>query len=100
MSNTKDRYEGIDRAPRENKTREKTAQRRPWAPPSMLDAPPAPEGFKHRWIRAEVRGHDDRKTSQLDYEKDGNLSVVTNTLTLRHQWWIQVNMKECLGLVD
>ena len=32
MSNTKDRYEGIDRAPRENKTREKTAQRRPWAP--------------------------------------------------------------------
>ena len=61
MSNTKDRYEGIDRAPRENKTREKTAQRRPWAPPSMLDAPPAPEGYKHRWIRAEVRGHDDRK---------------------------------------
>jgi|TARA_R100000995_G_C3383603_1_gene77110 hypothetical protein len=27
----------------------------------MLDAPPAPEGFKHRWIRAEVRGFDDRK---------------------------------------
>tara|TARA_R100001443_G_scaffold20674_3_gene32890 strand:+ start:9429 stop:9911 length:483 start_codon:yes stop_codon:yes gene_type:complete len=61
MSNSKDRYDGIDRAPRENKTREKTAQRRPWAPPSMLDAPPAPEGYKHRWIRAEVRGHDDRK---------------------------------------
>jgi|TARA_R110002020_G_scaffold222651_1_gene431571 hypothetical protein len=61
MSDNKDRYEGIDRAPRENKTREKTAQRRPWAPPSMLDAPPAPEGYKHRWIRAEVRGYDDRK---------------------------------------
>ena len=59
MSDNKDRYEGIDRAPRENKTREKTAQRRPWAPPSMLDA--APEGYKHRWIRAEVRGYDDRK---------------------------------------
>jgi hypothetical protein len=27
----------------------------------MLDAPPAPEGFKHRWIRAETRGFDDRK---------------------------------------
>ena len=58
---TKDRFEGIERAPRANKTREKTAQRRPWAPPSMLDAPPAPEGYKHRWIRAEVRGFDDRK---------------------------------------
>lgn len=56
-----DRYAGIDRSARTNKTREKTAARRPWAPPSMLDAPPAPEGFKHRWIRAEVRGFDDRK---------------------------------------
>tara|TARA_R110000796_G_C14249222_1_gene398346 strand:- start:145 stop:525 length:381 start_codon:yes stop_codon:yes gene_type:complete len=27
----------------------------------MLDAPPAPEGYKHRWIRAEVRGFDDTK---------------------------------------
>ena len=61
MSDNKDRYEGIDRAPRENKTREKTAQRRPWAPPSMLDAPPAPEGDRHRWIRVEVLGYDDRK---------------------------------------
>tara|TARA_R100001530_G_scaffold133396_3_gene106739 strand:+ start:1483 stop:1878 length:396 start_codon:yes stop_codon:yes gene_type:complete len=26
----------------------------------MLDAPEAPDGFKHRWLRAEVRGHDDR----------------------------------------
>ena len=26
----------------------------------MLDAPEAPEGYKHRWIRAEVRGHDDK----------------------------------------
>ena len=27
----------------------------------MLEAPPAPEGFKHRWIRAEVRGFNDQK---------------------------------------
>jgi len=27
----------------------------------MLEAPPAPDGYKHRWIRAEVRGFDDRK---------------------------------------
>ena len=46
---------------RASQTREKTAQRKPWAPPSMLDAPPAPDGFKHRWIRAETRGFDDTK---------------------------------------
>lgn len=61
MSEAENGFHGIDRAPRASKTREKTAQRRPWAPPSTLDAPPAPEGFKHRWIRAEVRGFDDRK---------------------------------------
>ena len=46
---------------RASQTREKTAQRKPWAPPSMLDAPPAPDGFKHRWIRSETRGFDDTK---------------------------------------
>ena len=51
----------VKRAARANNTREKTAQRKPWAPPSMLDAPPAPDGFKHRWIRAETRGFDDTK---------------------------------------
>ena len=55
-------FEGtVKRTSRANQTREKTAQRKPWAPPSMLDAPPAPDGFKHRWIRAETRGFDDTK---------------------------------------
>ena len=56
-----DRFEGIDRSPHAKNTREKTARRKPWAPPSILEAPPAPEGYKHRWIRAEVRGFDDRQ---------------------------------------
>ena len=30
-----------------------------WTPPSSLDAPPAPDGFIHRWIRAESMGFDD-----------------------------------------
>ena len=53
--------DSIKRTSRANQTREKPAQRRPWAPPSMLDAPPAPDGFAHRWIRAETRGFDDTK---------------------------------------
>jgi len=55
-------FEGtVKRTSRAKDTREKTARRKPWAPPSMLDAPPAPDGFKHRWIRAETRGFDDTK---------------------------------------
>lgn len=49
------------KTPRAVQTREKTTRRKPWAPPSSLDAPPAPDGFKHRWIRAEVMGVDDNK---------------------------------------
>ena len=48
----------IDKAPRATRDTEK--RRRPWTPPSRLDAPPAPEGFKHRWIRAEVNGQQDK----------------------------------------
>jgi hypothetical protein len=53
--------EAIDKTPRAAQTRAVDPRRKPWAPPSLLDAPPPPEGFVHRWIRSEVRGFDDRK---------------------------------------
>ena len=46
---------------RASQTREKTSQKKVWTPPSSLDAPPAPAGFHHRWIRAETMGFDDTK---------------------------------------
>ena len=60
MSSTKKGFEGT-RTPRATDTREKTARSKPWAPTSSLDAPPAPEGYKHRWIRSEARGFVDTK---------------------------------------
>lgn len=50
-----------DKTLRATETREKTARRKAWAPPSSLDAPPPPEGYHHRWIRMETGGADDRK---------------------------------------
>lgn len=46
---------------RTDNSREKTKRNQPWRPPSSLEAPEAPPGFKHRWIRAETLGIDDRK---------------------------------------
>ena len=60
MSSSKKGFEGT-KTPRADNTREKTARRKPWAPTSSLDAPPAPEGYKHRWIRSEARGFADTK---------------------------------------
>ena len=46
---------------RAEETRTKTTRPSVWKPPSTLDAPPAPEGFAHRWLRTEINGLDDRK---------------------------------------
>ena len=46
---------------RASQSRAKTAKKTTWTPPSSLDAPPAPDGFHHRWIRAETMGFDDTK---------------------------------------
>ena len=46
---------------RASQTREKTTKKAVWTPPSSLDAPPAPAGFHHRWIRAETMGFTDTK---------------------------------------
>ena len=46
---------------RASETRVKNERPKVWTPPSSLDAPPAPDGFRHRWIRAESVGFDDTK---------------------------------------
>jgi len=46
---------------RASQTREKTSRKTVWTPPSSLDAPLAPDGYHHRWIRAESMGFDDTK---------------------------------------
>ena len=51
---------------RASQTREKTSRKKVWTPPSSLDAPPAPTGFRHRWIRAESMGFKTLKMSLED----------------------------------
>ena len=46
---------------RASQSREKDKRPQTWTPPSSLDAPPAPDGYRHRWIRTEVLGFDDTK---------------------------------------
>jgi len=46
---------------RASQSRDKEKRPTTWTPPSSLDAPPAPDGFRHRWIRTEVLGFDDTK---------------------------------------
>jgi len=49
---------------RASQTRSKTERPKVWTPPSSLDAPKAPDGYRHRWIRVETMGFDDTKNVQ------------------------------------
>ena len=46
---------------RASQTRAKAETKKVWTPPNSLDAPPAPTGYRHQWIRAEILGQRDDK---------------------------------------
>lgn len=60
MSNTAKGSTENSRASRSATTRDKTTRRKPWQPPAMLEAPDPPEGYHHRWIRAEMTNSPDK----------------------------------------
>ena len=49
---------------RASQTREKTERKKVWTPPSYLDTPNAPNGYRHRWVRVEILGFVDTKNIQ------------------------------------
>ena len=74
---------------RASSDRSKTERPKTWTPPSSLDAPTAPDGFRHRWIRAESLGFEDTKNIsgrirsgyelvRADEYKDSDYPVVTD----------------------
>ena len=56
--------ENDKKSSRASQTRSKTERPKVWTPPSSLDAPKAPDGYRHRWIRVETMGFDDTKNVQ------------------------------------
>ena len=44
---------------RESESRTKLSRKKDWTPPSSLDAPAAPQGYAHRWIRTSTNGFED-----------------------------------------
>ena len=51
----------VKKSSRSSETRENNVRKRGWVPPSSLQAPEPPEGWHHRWVRAEMRGMTDDK---------------------------------------
>jgi len=51
----------VNKTPRSASTRDKEARTKNWQPPSSLETPAPPDGYKFRWIRESVRGYEDNK---------------------------------------
>ena len=49
----------IKRTSRNAEDRSSQTRKKTWQLPSSLDAPKAPNGFEHRWIRTNVQGFED-----------------------------------------
>ncbi len=49
------------RTSRASQTRAKSELKKVWTPPNSLDAPPAPTGYRHQWLRSEILGQMDTK---------------------------------------
>ena len=58
---------------RASQTRAKEELKKVWTPPNSLDAPPAPTGFRHQWIRAEVLGQQDTKNVAASFREGWEL---------------------------
>ena len=70
-----------NRKPREAETRATTQRRKPWTPPSKLEAPEAPAGYQHRWVRTAIRGEDDKTNVHSKLREGWNRYVQTSTPT-------------------
>ena len=53
-----------NKASRASQSRVKKERKKHWTPPSYLDTPNAPNGFRHRWVRFEILGYQDTKNVQ------------------------------------
>jgi len=59
----------VDRTPRTEETREKTARKRTWERPSALPTPEPRDGIMFRWIRTSTLGDTDNRNVSMRFRE-------------------------------
>jgi hypothetical protein len=59
----------VDRTPRTEETRDKTARKRTWERPSALPTPEARDGIMFRWIRTSTLGDTDNRNVSMRFRE-------------------------------
>ena len=81
---------------RASQTRAKTTATKTWTPPSSLDAPEPPAGYRHRWIRAETMGFNDTKNVAASLREGYELVRAEEYPDQDFPVKLQVSMRELL----
>ena len=59
----------VDRTPRTEETREKTARKRTWERPSAMPTPEARDGIMFRWVRTSTLGDTDNRNVSMRFRE-------------------------------
>lgn len=59
----------VDRTPRTEETRDKTARKRTWERPSALPTPEARDGIMFRWVRTSTLGDADNRNVSMRFRE-------------------------------
>ena len=90
------------RTSRESSTRAKEVRKVDWAPSSSLDAPPAPNGYSHRWIRTTVQGFEDTanvsKKMREGWEFVKVEQVQNEIGTNKYPYYTEGKYEGCIGI--
>ena len=87
---------------RESESRTKLSRKKDWTPPSSLDAPPAPNGYSHRWIRTTVQGFEDTanvsKKMREGWEFVKVEQVQNEIGTNKYPYYTEGKYEGCIGI--
>ena len=92
----------IKRTSRESETKVSNEAKKTWTPPSSLDAPPAPNGYAHRWIRTTVQGFEDTanvsKKLREGWEFVRADQVISEIGENRYPFYSEGKYEGCIGI--
>tara|TARA_B100000424_G_scaffold11202_1_gene8368 strand:+ start:255 stop:725 length:471 start_codon:yes stop_codon:yes gene_type:complete len=92
----------IKRTSRESEKKVLKEAKKPWTPPSSLDAPPAPNGYAHRWIRTNVQGFEDTanvsKKLREGWEFVKSDQIIEEIGQHNYPFYTEGRYKGCIGI--
>ena len=92
----------IKRTSRESEKKASKEAPKAWTPPSSLDAPPAPNGYAHSWIRTNVHGFEDTANVSKKLREGGEFvradQIISEIGENKYPFYSEGKYEGCIGI--